>query len=56
MTNDDEYCPVREDQQHCNCWYDSAACCACGAPAELEHDWDSDKNCVFRVLARIGED
>ena len=28
-------CPKREDGQHCDCWYDGAACCACGAPAEL---------------------
>ena len=25
-------CPKRDDKQHCNCWYDGAACCACGAP------------------------
>ena len=29
-----EYCPVREDQQHCHCWYDGYVCCACGAPAD----------------------
>ena len=23
-------CGVREDQQHCNCWYDGEPCCACG--------------------------
>ena len=26
-------CPKRDDKQHCNCWYDGEACCACGAPA-----------------------
>lgn len=26
-------CPKREDRQHCNCWYDGKACCACGDPA-----------------------
>ncbi len=25
-------CPEREDGQHCDCWYDGEACCACGAP------------------------
>jgi hypothetical protein len=24
-------CPRRQDQQHCNCWYDGEGCCACGA-------------------------
>ena len=28
----DEYCPKREDNQHCNCWYDGGKCCGCGAP------------------------
>jgi len=23
-------CPKREDEAHCNCWYDEKACCACG--------------------------
>lgn len=23
-------CSKREDGQHCNCWYDGKACCACG--------------------------
>jgi len=31
-------CPVREDQQHCNCWYDGEACCACGDPAMKPED------------------
>ena len=26
-------CPKRDDQLHCNCWYDGEACCACGDPA-----------------------
>jgi len=26
-------CPAREDQMHCNCWYDGGDCCACGDPA-----------------------
>lgn len=32
-------CPKREDGQHCNCWYDGKACCACGDPAyEMPND------------------
>lgn len=23
-------CVEREDQQHCNCWYDGEPCCMCG--------------------------
>lgn len=33
MSKDETPCPVREDGQHCNCWYDGEACCACAAPA-----------------------
>jgi hypothetical protein len=33
-------CPVRDDRQHCNCWYDGEACCGCGdlplLPEQLE--------------------
>jgi len=31
-------CPKREDKQHCNCWYDGDACCACGDPATNSED------------------
>lgn len=27
-------CPVNIDGVHCQHWYDAAACCGCGAPAE----------------------
>ena len=33
VENDETPCPKREDKQHCNCWYDGEACCACGDPA-----------------------
>lgn len=33
MPDDETPCPKREDGQHCNCWYDSESCCACGAPS-----------------------
>lgn len=23
-------CPVRDDRQHCRCWYDGEPCCDCG--------------------------
>jgi len=23
-------CPKREDQKHCECWYDGRPCCSCG--------------------------
>lgn len=29
-TEEETPCPKREDKQHCNCWYDGEACCACG--------------------------
>jgi hypothetical protein len=32
-SDEDESCPKRDDGQHCSCWYDAEACCACGAPA-----------------------
>lgn len=28
---DEEYCPRREDETHCECWWDGDACCSCGA-------------------------
>ncbi len=31
-------CPVRDDKQHCDCWYDGQACCACGDPAMKTED------------------
>jgi hypothetical protein len=30
-------CPKREDRQHCNCWYDGEACCACGDNPPMEN-------------------
>ena len=30
MTGEETSCPKREDGQHCGCWYDGGACCACG--------------------------
>lgn len=27
-------CSIREDGQHCNCWYDGEPCCACHAGSE----------------------
>jgi hypothetical protein len=30
---DETSCPKRDDKQHCNCWYDGEACCACGDKA-----------------------
>jgi hypothetical protein len=35
-TGDQEFCPKREDRQHCNCWYDGEVCCGCGAPVMTE--------------------
>lgn len=29
--SDPEYCPVRSDNIHCNCWYDGGLCCGCRA-------------------------
>lgn len=26
-----EFCPKRDDQTHCNCWWDGKPCCACGS-------------------------
>lgn len=35
------YCPNRDDNIHCNCWWDGdKPCCACGSdypPPEEEH-------------------
>jgi hypothetical protein len=28
--NTETPCHKRQDGQHCNCWYDGGACCACG--------------------------
>ena len=28
-------CPSRADKQHCDCWYDGEACCACDDPADV---------------------
>ena len=33
MSDWETTCPKREDGQHCDCWYDGEACCACGAAA-----------------------
>ena len=32
------YCPEREDEQHCNHWWDGDACHACN----FEGDWDQE--------------
>lgn len=26
----EEFCPAREGDVHCNCWYDGKPCCGCG--------------------------
>ena len=28
-----EFCSKRDDETHCDCWYDGNNCCACGSPA-----------------------
>jgi hypothetical protein len=33
---DEGLCYAREDEQHCNCWWDGNACCSCGHPAVLK--------------------
>lgn len=34
MTAPEEFfCTKRHDHEHCDCWFDGKACCACGAPA-----------------------
>lgn len=33
MADEETPCPIREDEMHCNCWYDGKACCACGDAA-----------------------
>lgn len=30
------YCSVREDETHCDCWWDGEACCSCGHPPVLD--------------------
>lgn len=35
----DGYCPLREDEQHCEHWWDGGKCCGCdyeGAPSEVQ--------------------
>lgn len=36
MSDDETPCPKRSDEQHCNCWYDGEACCACGSASMRE--------------------
>ena len=36
-------CPKRDDKQHCNCWYDGKACCACGASGLSEAEMEEIK-------------
>lgn len=31
-------CPKMDDGKHCIHWYDGAACCACGDPAQTESE------------------
>jgi hypothetical protein len=38
-------CQKRADGQHCNCWYDGDACCACNDPPAV---WC--KNCGYHVF------
>ena len=33
-------CPVREDGQHCEHWYDCEPCCACGDETDGTCDCD----------------
>lgn len=44
--NDQEWeteCPNRNDNIHCDCWYDGEACCACeDTPAVDESDCNCD--------------
>lgn len=35
---DRSYCPAREDHQHCDCWWEGDACCACGAPGMTDDE------------------
>jgi hypothetical protein len=39
-------CTVREDKQHCRCWYDGSPCCACGSgtktPPRMAYDQHAD--------------
>ena len=35
-------CPSREDDLHCNCWYDGDKCCACGASEKSDEDRERD--------------
>lgn len=35
-----EECKESSDKIHCDCWWDSKACCACKAPACPEHGKD----------------
>lgn len=37
---EEEFCPLREDEIHCDCWWDCGACCACGVPPH-----DNPDNC-----------
>ena len=32
-TSAEGHCRRRDDEQHCDCWWDGAKCCACNAPA-----------------------
>lgn len=34
-------CPKRDDQMHCNCWYDGGRCCACGDDPATEEQKQS---------------
>lgn len=33
---DEGLCYAREDEQHCQCWWDGLQCCNCGHPALLK--------------------
>lgn len=47
-------CPNREDGQHCNCWYDGGACCACGDKPKLENEVET--NLTFSTALALIKD
>jgi dUTP pyrophosphatase len=52
-------CPNREDEQHCNHWYDDEPCCACGDDAKGPDDGGKGQamsaiNVKIKVLEQLG--
>lgn len=37
-TSEEGYCHAREDQVHCEHWWDGDGCCSCGAPAMTQEE------------------